>query len=96
MTAEERRKDRGRYKPKLPEEPLLPLFPELQRGTAISFWDDELRMDLAQERALALLEGRDPEDAERAYRAREISWHRLTISPAAGRGRDHGTGSLAG
>jgi hypothetical protein len=40
----------------------------------VSFWTDELRMDLRQEAELARLEGRDPTEAVRAYRARERSW----------------------
>lgn len=50
------------------------LMPDLQHGRAVAFWDDELRLDLAQERELALLEGRDPIAAVAAYRARETSW----------------------
>jgi hypothetical protein len=55
--------------------PLLPLYPELRSGTRLSFWEDELRMDLAQERALAEMEGRDPDEAVRAYRSRERRWY---------------------
>lgn len=58
--------------------PLGPLFPELVRGQRLSFWEDELRMDLAQEAALARIEGRDEALAVRAYRAREIAWRSLT------------------
>ena len=47
-------------------------MPTLQRGVAVSFWDDELRLDLAQEAWLAALEGREPEAAVQAYRRREI------------------------
>lgn len=54
--------------------PLTPLFPDLQRGTRLSFWEDELRMDVRQERSLAELEGRDPAVAEASLRARETSW----------------------
>ena len=50
------------------------LFPHLQAGKALSFWEDELRLDLEQERVLAELEGRDPSEAVRAYRARERGW----------------------
>lgn len=44
----------------------------------MAFWEDELRMDLAQEAALAELEGRDPAAAVAAYRRRELSWRSLT------------------
>lgn len=54
--------------------PLPQLYPELQHGRALSFREDEIRMDVAQERALALLEGRDPDQAADAYWARETSW----------------------
>ena len=89
MTPEERRRDRGRRKPVPPIEPLPPLFPGLQRGAAIAFWDDELRMDLAQERALAELEGADPDLAAREYGKREMDWFHFTvpISPD-GRGQE--------
>ena len=60
---------------KTPYEPLPLLMPHLQRGVHISFWEDELRLDLAQERALAELEGRDPEQAAAAYHARESNWY---------------------
>lgn len=58
--------------------PLTPLFPDLVHGARVSFWEDELRMDLAQERSLALVAGEDPELAVRAYRARETAWRRMT------------------
>lgn len=54
--------------------PLPALYPELNHGNAIAFWEDELRMDLAQEWVLAELEGRDPVAATNAYRARESAW----------------------
>lgn len=54
--------------------PLAVLMPELQRGARVAFWEDELRLDLHQERELALLEGRDPVVAVAAYRARETNW----------------------
>jgi hypothetical protein len=54
--------------------PLPLLMPELQHGNAIAFWEDELRLDLAQERELARLEGRDPAAAIAAYRSRELNW----------------------
>ncbi len=60
-------------------EPLRPLMEHLQHGTALSFWEDELRLDLSQERALAVLEGRDPDAAARAYRAREMGWRQHTV-----------------
>ena len=59
-------------------EPLPVLYPELNHGTSIAFWHDELRMDLAQERILAELEGRDPDEAVRAYTARENAWDHMT------------------
>lgn len=40
----------------------------------MSFWEDELRMDLEQERVLAKLEGRDPDEAVRSYKLRETNW----------------------
>ena len=57
-----------------PTPPLPSLFPDLDRGGAVSWWQDELRKDLRQEAALAVLEGRDPDEAVRSYRARERSW----------------------
>lgn len=54
------------------------LFPQLRHGTLVSYWDEELRMDLEQERALAVLEGRDPDKAAKEYRARETKFSRLT------------------
>ena len=61
--------------------PLPLLYPELQHGKALSFWEDELRIDVEQERALARLEGRDPDEAAKAYRARESAWHIVAQSP---------------
>lgn len=58
--------------------PLPLLMPELQRGARVAFWEDELRLDLAQEARLAELEGRDPARAIAAYRARETSWRAHT------------------
>ena len=78
MTLEERQKDRGVYKPVPPAEPLPLLLPALQHGTAISFWEDELRLDLAQEDRLAALEGVDPAVATAVYRRREIAWRHHT------------------
>jgi hypothetical protein len=48
------------------------------RGVRLSFWDDELRMDLEQERALAVVGGMDPDAAVALYRAREHAWRRMT------------------
>jgi hypothetical protein len=62
-----------------PAAPLPPLLPELRRGIRLSFWDDELRLDLFQERQLAILEGRDPEVAVKAYRSREETWLAHTV-----------------
>lgn len=62
-----------------PTEPLPQLYAHLRRGAALSFWNDELAMDLAQERELARLEGRDPEEAARHYGARERAWRALTM-----------------
>lgn len=64
--------------PRPSREPLAPLFPHLQRGSSLAFWEDELRMDLEQERALAELEGRDPARAAAEYRAREKGWQIVT------------------
>jgi hypothetical protein len=58
--------------------PVPELFPEVRAGSRVSFWEDELRMDLCQEAVLAELEGRDPVAAVTAYRARETAWRRLT------------------
>jgi hypothetical protein len=58
--------------------PLPVLFPHIVHGTRLSFWQDELKMDLEQERELALLEGRDPVEAVRAYRRRETNWFLIT------------------
>jgi hypothetical protein len=62
-----------------PLPPLPPLFPA--RGVRVAFWDDELAADLRQEAALAALEGRDPDEAVKAYAARESAWLRLTVPP---------------
>ena len=61
------------------QEPLPQLHPELRHGQVLSFWEDELRLDLIQEAALARLEGRDPLEAMKVYRAREMRWHRITV-----------------
>jgi hypothetical protein len=57
--------------------PLPALYPELNHGSGIAFWEDELRMDLAQERALAECEGRDPIVAIADYRRRELAWRQF-------------------
>jgi hypothetical protein len=67
-----------------PAEPLPALFPDLVRGNRIAFWEEELAADLRQEAALAVLEGRDPEEAVRAYRARERGWHYRLATDQAG------------
>ena len=69
-----RRKTRAHPVPDLPV-----LFPRLHHGCVLSFWDEELRMDLEQERSLAILEGRCPETAARTYRSRETAWKHMTI-----------------
>ena len=95
-SAEYAKRNAQRSKPV--HEPLPQLYPELNSGKAIAFWEDELRMDLAQERALAELEGRDPDRAAAEYRGREINWfrHTVPISPL-GRGQEelHGSGPMA-
>jgi hypothetical protein len=78
MTPEERREDRGARKPRPVEEPFSVLMPVLQHGSHLSFWEDELRLDLAQEDALARIEGRDPAEAVEHYRLREKRWYNLT------------------
>lgn len=59
-------------------DPLPLLYPELQHGNAISFWEDELRIDIEQERWLARLEGRDEDAAVKACRRRELAWRSVT------------------
>lgn len=65
--------------------PLPLLYPHLQSGGTVSFWLDELRIDLAQEAELARVEGRDPKAAVDAYRARETNWfaHAAPLEMAA-------------
>jgi hypothetical protein len=58
--------------------PLPVLFPDIRNGQALSFWRDELAMDLRQEAELARLEGRDPSAAVREYGIRERSWWAMT------------------
>jgi hypothetical protein len=69
-----------RNRPSRAVPPLPVLFPEIRRGQGVSFWEDELRMDLQQEAALAVCEGRDPEDAVALYRSREMAWRSMTVS----------------
>lgn len=69
-----RRKRRRAEARVAPPAPLEPLFPKLVHGKHVSFWDDELRMDLEQEGALAALEGRDPDAARRLYADAEWQW----------------------
>lgn len=54
------------------------LVPDPRRGTHLAWWLEELAADLRSEAALAILEGRDPVEAVRRYRAREHTWARLT------------------
>ncbi len=61
-------------------QPLPLLMPHLQHGARVAFWEDELRLDLAQEARLAELEGRDPVTAIAAYRARETNWRAHTVA----------------
>lgn len=85
MTPEQRRRDRGRRRAAPRFEPLAPLMPGLLHGGSLSFWEDELRLDCAQEASLAALEGRDPAEAVKAYRQRELAWRRVTCPlPAEG------------
>jgi len=73
-------KRRWRKRRPRPEPVELPvLYADLRHGQVISLWRDELAMDLEQERVLAELEGRDPEEAVRAYRAKEYAFERMTM-----------------
>lgn len=77
-------RDRSKEYAKRPSRALAPLpvlYPDLRRGQVVSFWEDELCMDLAQEAALAALEGADVKERVRAYRAREQNWwaHRAPL-----------------
>jgi len=62
-----------------PAEPLQQLYPDLNHGTSVAFWEDELRMDIEQEKILAVLEGKDPEKAAKTYATRELAWHWRTV-----------------
>lgn len=75
--ASEQRRLAKKRPPPCPD-PLPPLYPSLQVGKYLSFWEDELRLDLAQEAWLAVLEGNDPEEAVARYRRREINWKHHT------------------
>ncbi len=68
--------------------PLPMLYPELNHGGSLAFWEDELRMDLAQERELALLEGLDPVEKIKAYKRREKTWVKITVPFKLGEERD--------
>jgi hypothetical protein len=46
----------------------------------LSYWDEELALDVRQEAAIASLEGRDVAEAVRAYRAKEYAWKRITVT----------------
>jgi hypothetical protein len=77
----DRTEERAKYvRPSRAAEPLPVLRPELQRGGAVAFWEDELRLDLQQERELAKLQNRNPDKAAERYRAREMAWYNLTES----------------
>ena len=76
------RTGRDRSQEKRPSRAIAPvpvLYATLVRGTRLSFWEDELRMDLAQEAELARLEGRDPVESCRMYRTREMAWRAFTM-----------------
>jgi hypothetical protein len=60
-------------------EPLPELFPDLVRGAVLMFREEAIDADVRQERELAKLEGRDPDEAERRYRSTELAWVRLTL-----------------
>lgn len=60
--------------------PLGELFPDLVRGSSLLFVEEDLARDVRQERALAELEGRDPEHAEKAYRSRERRERHLPLA----------------
>jgi len=55
-------------------QPLTELFPDLVRLANLLCREEDLDRDIRQEVALALLEGRDPAEAEAAYRRRERRW----------------------
>ena len=75
---DERRRSVRPSRARAPADPLPVLYPELQTGTVVAFWEDELRLDLEQERQLAMLEGADVDDAVRRYQRRELLWRDLT------------------
>lgn len=54
--------------------PLPELFPDLVRGAVLVFREEELARDMRQEEWLAILEGRDPEEAAARYKAWETTW----------------------
>ena len=84
----DRSKERRRPRPSRALPRLVPLIETLgrtpgletvSRGLKVAFWHEELVLDLAQERELARLEGRDPEAAVTAYRRRELDWRSRTV-----------------
>jgi hypothetical protein len=78
-----RRPVRGSWR--RPSRAIPRLEPLPGHGIRIAFWEDELRLDLVQERHLAVLEGRDPDLAAATYRTRELTWHRITTTLPAER-----------
>lgn len=62
-------------------EPIPQLYEEVRNGRGVSFLQDEMRMDMEQEKALALIEGRDPAEAARAYRMKEAAWIFRSAAP---------------
>lgn len=83
MSPEEVRADRGKKKPKPVQEPLPILYSDLQHGKTLSFWEDELRIDLAQE-YVALnaqgIRGKDRQQYLAAYRTREVNEAKFFLS----------------
>jgi hypothetical protein len=72
---------RARRRGELDTSPLPSLHPHLKPpspGKEYIFWSEDLMHDLEQERELARLEGRDPDEAARRYRNRELLYHRET------------------
>jgi len=47
----------------------------------MSFWEDELGLELEQKRHLAILEGKDPVEACDEYAFREKQWYALCGTP---------------